>query len=165
MTCACGLELTVLVEPVSRRLAARGETVATAESCTGGLLATALTTLAGSSRVFRGGVTAYANEAKVDLLGVDAQLIARHGAVSAEVAASMASGASRRLGATWGISLTGIAGPDGGTIDKPVGTVFLGLAGPAGVRTERLQLAGDRSAVRVGAARAALSILIEVLGT
>jgi nicotinamide-nucleotide amidase len=124
-------------------------TIATAESCTGGLMAARLTDRAGSSAYVRGGVTAYANAAKVELAGVDAALIARHGAVSPEVAAALAAGAVARFGADLGIGITGIAGPDGGSEAKPVGTVCLCVAGTAGVLSERtVHLPGDRSTVR-----------------
>lgn len=108
-------------------LKAQGQTLALAESCTGGLAGKQVTDIAGVSSVFLGSAVTYANEAKTELLGVDAQLIAEYGAVSAECAAAMAAGAARRLGATWAMAFTGIAGPEGGTQTKPVGTVFIAL--------------------------------------
>jgi nicotinamide-nucleotide amidase len=124
-------------------------TVATAESCTGGLMAGRLTDRAGSSSYALGGVTAYSNEAKVALAGVPAEMIERHGAVSPEVAAALADGALARFGADVGIGITGIAGPGGGTEEKPVGTVCLSLAERGGTRIERtVHLPGDRAMVR-----------------
>jgi nicotinamide-nucleotide amidase len=124
-------------------------TVATAESCTGGLMAARLTDRAGSSAYALGGVVAYSNEAKVALAGVPAELIERHGAVSPEVAAALAAGACERLGADIGIGITGIAGPGGGSAEKPVGTVCLCLAERGGERVERtVVLPGDRAMVR-----------------
>jgi nicotinamide-nucleotide amidase len=124
-------------------------TVATAESCTGGLMAGRLTDRAGSSSYALGGVTAYSNEAKVALAGVPAEMIERHGAVSPEVAAALADGALERFGADVGIGITGIAGPGGGTEEKPVGTVCLSLAERGGTRIERtVHLPGDRAMVR-----------------
>ncbi|MCU0611105.1 MAG: CinA family nicotinamide mononucleotide deamidase-related protein [Candidatus Eisenbacteria bacterium] len=148
-----------LEEVVGALLAQRFERVVTAESCTGGLVAELLTSVPGSSRYFPGGVVAYSNELKQSLLGVSRELLDRHGAVSGEAATAMAEGARSRLGAEWAISVTGIAGPDGGTADKPVGLVFHGLAGPAGVEFSRHTLGGDRTAVRTASARLALDLL------
>jgi nicotinamide-nucleotide amidase len=143
----------------------RGLTVATAESCTGGLVAMRLTEIAGSSAVFLGGAVTYSNEAKSDLVGVDAALIQSVGAVSEEVAGAMSRGATRRFGATFGVGITGIAGPDGGTAEKPVGLVYMSVAGPGGVRTERNIFAGERSHVRQRSAQFALDMLRDaVLG-
>jgi nicotinamide-nucleotide amidase len=125
---------------VVARLRARGETIGVAESCTGGLLLGALTDVAGASAVVRGGIVAYANDVKTSALDVDAALIEKHGAVSEEVALAMAAGASARLGTTWAVSTTGIAGPSGGTPEKPVGTVCFGLVGPAFSSTKKRQL-------------------------
>lgn len=137
-----------LDELVARGFADRGWTVATAESCTGGLLAARLTERPGSSAWVLGGVTAYANAAKEQLLDVPAGVLAEHGAVSPEVAVALAEGARTRFGADVGVGITGVAGPGGGTDDKPVGTVHLCVAGPAGPELRALRLPGSRSAVR-----------------
>jgi nicotinamide-nucleotide amidase len=140
-------------------LRARGLTLATAESCTGGLVAARLTEVPGSSDVFLGAVVAYANEVKEGELGVPAEVIARYGAVSAETAAAMAQGARERLGADLAVAVTGIAGPDGGTPEKPVGLVHLHVAGPEGGRDQRLDLPGDRETIRTRATVAALHLV------
>ena len=145
---------------VGRLLTDRGETVALGESCTGGLVAERLTRVAGSSAYVLGAVVAYANAAKIDLLGVDPQLIASHGAVSEEVGRALAEGACRRFGARWGIGITGVAGPGGGSEEKPVGTVHLAVARDAvAVEWRRLRLPGDRERVRLGASQFALDML------
>jgi len=138
---------------------AQGLTLATAESCTGGLIGARLTGVAGSSDVFMGGVVAYSNAVKENQLGVPATLLEEHGAVSAEVGAAMAAGARRALDADLTVADTGIAGPGGGTAEKPVGLVFLAVDGPAGARTARVQLGGDREAVRIRATVLALHML------
>lgn len=143
---------------VAGLLRARGATVAVAESLTGGLLGAELTKAAGASEVFAGGVVAYATTVKEALLGVPAEVVATHGAVSAECAAAMAAGARDRLGATYGLALTGVAGP-GEQEGKPVGTVHVGLAGPDGVETRDLRLPGDRTLIRGYAVVAALNLL------
>ncbi len=130
----------------------RGERIALAESCTGGLVGAKLTDVAGSSAVFVGGVTAYANEVKQTQLRVPATLIEEHGAVSAEVAASMARGVAEQLGATLAVAVTGIAGPGGGTEDKPVGTVWFGVAHVGTVDTTCVVFAGTRPEIRARAA-------------
>ncbi len=137
-----------LAELVLDQARVRGETVAVAESCTGGQLASALTDVPGCSEVFRGGVVAYANEAKIAVLGVDAKCIEAHGAVSEEVAGAMALGVRRALDSDWGLATTGIAGPGGGTADKPVGTVWIAVAGPSACRVWRLGLGGDRGVIQ-----------------
>jgi nicotinamide-nucleotide amidase len=134
-------------------------TLATAESCTGGLIGARLTEVAGASDVFLGGVIAYSNDVKEKQLAVPGELLKEHGAVSAEVGAAMAAGAREALGADLAIADTGIAGPGGGTPEKPVGLVFLAVDGPAGARTMRLQLAGDRETVRARATALALHTL------
>lgn len=144
---------------VGRMLAKFGETVSTAESCTGGLIAERLTDIPGSSAYFMAGVVTYSNEAKIRDLGVPAEIIERQGAVSAECAEAMASGMRERARTTYAISVTGIAGPDGGSEEKPVGTVFIGIADAHGVRTKRLQIPGDRYLVRWRTSQAALDIL------
>jgi nicotinamide-nucleotide amidase len=139
-------------------------TVATAESCTGGLLAARLTERAGSSAYALGGIVAYANEAKAGLAGVDPELIVRHGAVSREVADALADGARDRFGADVGAGVTGVAGPGGGTDDKPVGTVWVAVAGPDGARLTRgLRLPGGRVDVRDRSTTVAFHLLRRLL--
>ena len=123
------------------------------------MIAARLTDVAGSSDVFPGGVVAYANEAKVALLGVSPESIARFGAVSEQVAREMAAGARRRFGASAGLAVTGVAGPSGGTPEKPVGTVHLALDAVSGSRHERLTLVGDRAMIRRWTASAALGMV------
>jgi nicotinamide-nucleotide amidase len=144
---------------VVARLAARGERVAVSESCTGGLLAELITRVAGASAVFDLGVVAYGDAMKERLLGVPAAVLSAHGAVSEPVARALAEGARRTGGATWGIGITGIAGPTGGTAEKPVGTVHLALAGPAGTTALQQRYRGDRERVRRQAAYEALNLL------
>ena len=139
----------------------RGLTVSLAESCTGGLVAASITDVAGSSGYFLGGVVAYANDAKEALLDVPAAALAAHGAVSAQVARAMAQGAQRRFGSSLAVAVTGIAGPDGGSAEKPVGLLYVGLSSASGVDVRRLQLGGDRQAIRHGAALAALEWLVD----
>jgi nicotinamide-nucleotide amidase len=141
------------------RYATDKRTIAVAESCTGGLVGAALTSVPGSSVAFRGGIVAYADEVKVAELGVDSVTIERNGAVSEEVALAMAQGARVRLGADWGVSTTGIAGPGGGTEEKPVGTVCLGLSGPEVEAAGTIRLGGDRELVRRWSVAAALDAL------
>jgi nicotinamide-nucleotide amidase len=141
----------------------RGWTLATAESCTGGLVGGRLTDVPGSSDVYLGGAVAYADSAKQALLGVPHALLEEHGAVSAEVAGAMAEGARSELGADVGVSVTGIAGPDGGTEEKPVGLVFLSVRTPRDGTTERFVLPGDREAVRARATAWALHTLRRLL--
>ncbi|MCU0302288.1 MAG: nicotinamide-nucleotide amidohydrolase family protein [Candidatus Nanopelagicales bacterium] len=136
--------------------AASGGTVAVAESLTGGLVLAALTAVPGSSTVVRGGVVAYASDVKADVLGVDPTLLARTGAVDAEVALAMAEGVRDRLGATVGVGTTGEAGPDSAS-GQPVGTVHVAAVGPAGVVVRSLHLAGDRAAIRAASVHAALA--------
>ncbi len=144
---------------VLRQLRERGLTLATAESCTGGLVAARVTDVPGCSDVFVGSVVAYANEVKHAELGVPEGVLATHGAVSAEAAAAMAEGARRRLGADVAVSVTGVAGPDGGTPEKPVGLVYLHAVGPRGERALRLDLPGDRETVRLRSTTAALHLV------
>ena len=136
-----------------------GETVATAESLTGGLLCATLVDVPGASDVLRGGVIAYLAETKSDVLGVDRSLIDRVGTVHPDVASAMAEGAVRVMGSTWGVATTGVAGPEPSE-GKPVGTVHVAVAGPGGVQTRDLSLHGDRRLVREQAVDAALSLLI-----
>ncbi len=123
-------------------------TLAIAESCTGGLLASAFTDVAGASKVFSGGVVAYTNETKVQMLHVPEAMLLQHGAVSAEVAVAMATGAAEHIGADYALSVTGFAGPDGGTAENPVGTVYAAHFSPSGVWSKRMVLPGDRVAVK-----------------
>jgi len=149
-----------LVKSVMAQLLARGWRLATAESCTGGLIAHWMTAIPGSSTVYAGGVVAYANEAKTSLLGVPAALIARHGAVSAPVAEAMAAGALERLGADVAVSTTGVAGPSGGTSEKPVGLVYIGVAlRHGGCRAEAHHFEGTRREVQIAAGQAALKMI------
>jgi nicotinamide-nucleotide amidase len=140
-----------------------GLTLATAESCTGGMVAEELTAVAGSSDVFVGAVVAYANAVKAAQLGVPEAVLAGHGAVSAESAAAMAAGARERLGADVAVAVTGVAGPGGGTAEKPVGLVFLHAQGPDGDERLRLELPGDRDTIRRRAAVAALHLVRRLL--
>jgi len=141
----------------------RGLSLATAESCTGGLVAARLTSVPGSSDAFLGGVVAYADVVKRAELGVSEELLARHGAVSAEVAAAMAAGARARLDADVAVAVTGIAGPGGGTPEKPVGLVYLHAEGTEGTASRELNLPGDRSAIRGRATAAALHVVRTLL--
>ncbi|GGT42998.1 CinA family protein [Streptomyces chromofuscus] len=155
-----------------RLLTVRGETVAVAESLTGGLVAAELTSVPGASKVFRGSITAYATELKHELLGVDATLLAQRGAVDAQVAAQMAAGVRKALGADWGLATTGVAGPepqDG----QPVGTVFVALDGPfgpgagsaGGGKVEALRLNGRRAEIRMESVRSVLALLLRELAS
>ena len=149
-----------LAESVLAASRTRGWHLATAESCTGGLVAAALTAIAGSSDVVERGFVTYSNEAKIELLGVPAETIAAHGAVSAQTAAAMARGAVARTPADLAVSITGIAGPRGGTPLKPVGLVYLGVARRDGAcRVERRVFPGDRTAIRDAALVLALEML------
>jgi len=161
-----GIDDTPLEAAVVALLRERGLTVACAESCTGGGLGARLTAAPGSSAVFLGGVIAYANAAKTALLGVPEATLAQHGAVSAPTAAAMAAGARGRLGADWAVSITGVAGPEGGTAEKPVGLVYLGLAGPSGTRTYEHHFIGIREDIRRRSTQMGLQLLREgVLAT
>ncbi len=143
-------------------LRARGEGLVTAESCTGGLIAAACTSIAGSSEWFDRGIVTYSNRAKTEMLGVHDALIARHGAVSDEVARSMAEGALRASGAAWAVAVTGIAGPGGATPGKPVGTVWLAWAARGATTASRLlRLAGDRAQIRDQTVAIALRCLVD----
>lgn len=151
-----------LARDVLDALRRRGWRIATAESCTGGMIAAALTDIAGSSDVVDRGFVTYSNNAKSELLGVDPALIAAHGAVSREVAEAMAAGALSRSDAEIAVAVTGIAGPGGGSAAKPVGLVWFGLAvkGEA-PRTDHQIFSGDRAAIRAAAARHALALVLE----
>ena len=152
-----------LEEVVGRLLRDRRQELAVAESCTGGLVASRLTDVAGSSDYVHAGWVVYSNDAKVDLLGVESSLIRAHGAVSEPVAEAMASGALARAGVDYGIGVTGIAGPGGGTTDKPVGTVCIALATPAGTRVRTLWFPGERAQVKFQSSQAALDMLRRAL--
>ncbi len=155
-------ELQQLVEQLASTLLARGERLATAESCTGGLIAGCCTDLAGSSNWFERGFVTYSNEAKTELLGVRAIVIEVHGAVSEPVANAMASGALQHSYADWSVAVTGIAGPGGGSADKPVGTVWIAWCNANGAaQAERFLFAGDRAAVRAQTVARALEGLIQ----
>jgi len=150
-------------EIVAGELRGRGLRLAVAESCTGGLLGTRITARPGSSDYFAGGVISYADQAKMDLLEVPAGMLAQYGAVSEEVARAMAEGARAALDADYALSLTGVAGPDGGTAEKPVGLVYLGCAGPDGTQVRRGSFPGDRDSVRMFATTSALHLLRRAL--
>lgn len=151
------------VRQIGLRLQAKGWTLGTAESCTGGLLAHYITTLAGSSAFFQGGVVSYANCVKRDLLGVPEEMLLAYGAVSEPVALAMAQGARRALGVDVAVSVTGIAGPSGGTEAKPVGTVYLAMASPLGQWVIRRGWDQDRLGNITLSALAALDLLLERL--
>jgi PncC family amidohydrolase len=152
-----------LAERLQQLAVARGVTVGTAESCTGGLVGHAITSVPGSSAYYLGGVISYADRAKVELLGVTASTIDRHGAVSAQSAVAMAEGLRERLGCHLAVAVTGVAGPAGGTDAKPVGLTYVAVAEPAGHRVERHHWDGDRSTNQTLSAAAALSMLITTL--
>ena len=152
-------DLDALSARVGALLKARGERVATAESCTGGGIAEAITRTPGSSAWFDQGWVTYSNAAKQRLLGVPAALLQAHGAVSEPVVRAMAEGARAAAGADWALAVSGIAGPDGGSADKPVGSVWLACAGPGGTCTARHCFPGDRAQVRAHSVSQALEIL------
>ena len=154
-----GTDQESLAQVVGGLLAEGGYTLAVAESCTGGLLASRITAIAGSSRYFRGGVVAYSNDLKERLLAVDHGILAVHGAVSPATARAMATGVRQVGGADFGLAITGIAGPSGGSPEKPVGTVCFGLAGPGGVRDLRVVFPGERWQVQEAATHQALDML------
>ena len=154
-----------IVEELAAALLARGWLLATAESCTGGLIAGACTDLAGSSNWFERGFVSYSNAAKTELLGVPAELIARHGAVSEPVARAMAAGALAHAHAQVSVAVTGVAGPGGGSADKPVGTVWFGWQLPGRTETECRRFAGDRAAVRAQTVAHALARLLALVKT
>jgi len=151
----CGLIANILIK--------KKWLLASAESCTGGLIAATCTDLSGSSAWFERGFVTYSNAAKTQLLGVDAALMAQHGAVSEPVVRAMVSGALARSPAQVAVAVTGIAGPTGGSIDKPVGTVWLGWATPVGVCSQRYILAGDRATVRAATVHQALAHVLQQL--
>jgi PncC family amidohydrolase len=142
------------------RLRSRGWTLATAESCTGGGLSDAITDVAGSSDYFLGGVVSYSNAVKESLLGVDPAVLAVEGAVSGPVARQMAEGVRRALGADLGVGITGVAGPGGGSAEKPVGLVFIAVSGPGGTELRRFQWDGDRVSNKRHSVAAGLEMLL-----
>jgi nicotinamide-nucleotide amidase len=165
MTAPTDVDLQQLARAVGDRLLARAETLVTAESCTGGWIAKACTDVSGSSRWFQGGVVAYSNALKAALLGVTEGLMAEHGAVSEPVARAMAAGALARMGSAVAVAVSGVAGPDGGTVDKPVGTVWLAWAwhgqdGSLRSEARRERFPGGRDEVRRRAVRCALERLL-----
>jgi nicotinamide-nucleotide amidase len=160
------IDLQAHVEALATALRARGWMLTTAESCTGGLISAACTSLAGSSDWFERGFVTYSNAAKSDLLGVPAALIAQHGAVSEEVARAMAEGALARSKAQVSVAVTGVAGPGGGSAAKPVGTVWMAVGKVGGAtEVELLQLAGDRAAVRAQTVARAVKAVIKAAHT
>jgi nicotinamide-nucleotide amidase len=156
-------DLYALAAALGRAALSRRVRIAAAESCTGGLVAAAVTAVAGSSAWFDRGLVTYSDEAKVDALGVPSRTLERFGAVSEEAARAMAQGVLRGSRAQWAVAVTGIAGPSGGTPDKPVGTVCFAWAGPGGIDTLRTRLGGDRAAVRRDSVRIALQGLLDRL--
>ena len=156
--------IAALVADLASLLLKKRWRLATAESCTGGLIAAACTDLAGSSAWFERGFVTYSNAAKIDLLGVNADVIAQHGAVSEPVARAMAQGALAKSRAQVAVSVTGVAGPTGGSAAKPVGTVWFGFAISSGVVTETRLFTGDRAAVREATVLHALQRLIAIVG-
>jgi PncC family amidohydrolase len=153
--------LVALAERLQGVCLGRGITVAVAESCTGGLVATTITEVPGSSGYFQGGVVSYSNASKEAFLDVPSHVLASHGAVSAQVAMAMATGARARFGVSLAASVTGVAGPDGGTDAKPVGLTYVGVADNRGSDVRRFTFVGDRSANREAAALAVLEWLVE----
>jgi len=154
-----GVEIDGLSEVVLEALRRRGQTLAVAESCTGGLISAHLTDVPGASDVFLGGVVSYSNEAKEQLIDVPHETLVEHGAVSQEVARAMAAGVRRRFSADWGVGITGIAGPTGGTDEKPVGLVHWAVEGPGGQWAKHRVFLGDRTIVREWSLNAALDLL------
>lgn len=141
---------------LQQKLRALGKTLAVAESCTGGQLASAFTDIPGASKVFLGGLVCYTNDVKVQLLEVPESILIQHGAVSAECAVAMATGAAEKFGADYALSITGWAGPDGGTVDEPIGTLYFGLAAPVGVWAHRVVYTGNRLSIKGRAVTGAL---------
>jgi nicotinamide-nucleotide amidase len=149
----------LLEEVLGTRLKELGQTLALAESCTGGYLSHLITSVAGSSAYYIGGVVSYANAVKMEVLGIPSDMLELNGAVSGPVAERMAEGVKRALKSDWAVATTGIAGPDGGTVEKPVGTVWIAVAGPDGVVATKGVFMGSRDLVIRRAAMAALNML------
>lgn len=158
-----GSSILSLVDQVVNVLRARGETVSFAESCSGGMLSASFTELPGVSDVFLGAVVAYANSVKVDLLAVQSESLNEFGAVSLSVAKEMALGAQRAMRSDWAVSITGIAGPSGGSEAKPVGTVCFGLAGPSFEDSMIRRFNGDRRDIQGASVQSALCLLLEAI--
>ncbi|MFQ5529254.1 MAG: CinA family protein [Gemmatimonadota bacterium] len=150
-------------ELVCSTLRERGETLSAAESCTGGWFGREITRIPGASDVFWGSIVAYSDSAKTELAGIAPELIRDHGAVSREVAQALAAGIRQRSGTDWAVAITGVAGPAGGSPDKPIGTVWIGMSGPAGASVRCLAATGDREDVRRSAVAAALQSLLETV--
>lgn len=150
-------------ERINRLLTGRGLWLAVAESCTGGLISHRITNIAGASAYFRGGIVSYANEAKMVLLGVQKSTLDRFGAVSEQTVKEMATGVRNILSADFGLAVSGIAGPGGGTVDKPVGTTWVGLSTSGEEIRQRFWFQGDRSQIKEQAAQAALDLLLRYL--
>ena len=165
MNAANAASLKKTARTLVKELIERGETLSTAESCTGGLIAKAITDIPGSSKVFLGACVTYTNEVKINLLGIDPDMLARVSEVSTECAEAMAKGARERLGTTYSLSTTGYAGPGGGNGKDPVGTVYIALSTPHGTRCERFEapLGATRCGVRTAAAIRAMQRLLEAL--
>jgi PncC family amidohydrolase len=161
---APGTRLRALAESIQERCVARGLTVSTAESCTGGLIAHVITEVAGSSDYFVGGIVSYSDAVKAAELGVPVDVLERHGAVSAQVAGAMASGARGRLHTDLAVAVTGIAGPGGGSDAKPVGLTYVAVADETGLDVRRFTWHGDRSANKRSSAEAALELLLGRVG-
>ena len=158
-------QLETLAAELIQQLTQRKQSVAVAESCTGGLLGAALTAIPGSSAVVQGGVIAYANEIKQNLLGVPTDLITRFGAVSEEVALSMATQVRTRCNATWGLATTGIAGPSGGSPEKPVGMVWVAIAGPQDSKAVCKIFQGDRNEIRMATVQYIVNAVLSSMRT
>lgn len=151
------------IEELSTLLKEKGLTLAVAESCSAGLLGFKLTSVAGSSKYFKGGIISYADSAKIDLLGITNDLLDNYGAVSKECAQLMALRIREKLDSDIGVSITGVAGPGGGTKEKPVGTVFISLSVGKNIITERLSLSGERNEIREQAVSAAIKLITKEL--
>jgi nicotinamide-nucleotide amidase len=160
-----GLDEQILAEVVGQKLVEENKTLVVAESCTGGLIAKMITDIAGSSRYFLNGWVTYSNASKISEIGVEKELIEKFGAVSGEVAKALAAGAKQKSGADFAIAVTGIAGPGGGTEQKPVGLVYISVAYPEGVETEKFLFGSrDRDFIRLRASQNALNLLRLRLG-
>jgi len=153
----------LLLKKMSNIFNKKGWTLTVAESCTGGLLGDVITNLPGSSEYFQGGVIAYSNQVKINLLKVSAELLKKNGAVSPEVALSMARGVRKLLGSSVGVAITGIAGPDGGSEEKPVGLIYISVLTPELEVVKRFHFAGNRREIKTQSAETAIKLLISLL--